>query len=473
MAAALLTGVVAMGGLTSCSSDDAAVEQKPAETNVHKISIPASFGGDDTRYVQFGEHTNTVSASFVSTDEIYVYNETRTTMLSGHLTPTNFINDDYTACQLTGEVKGTLETGDVLKLVYNPTSVTTEAGGNYTFDYTDQKGSANGDHSASKHDFAIAEVKLVQGTDGVWTVAAGYKVEFVNQQSMFKFDLTFDGAAYNSSTMTINSLTISAGTDHLYTSRNLNGGTGSLITITNPSLTENKLFLALAFANAPATLTLRANVTIGGSTSDYVWTKTLSGGSFQNGKFYWGTAAFVNLYTMAKNATTDDYGNVVCNNGHLHPAKTAVPSGCTAIAVFGYISGDDRYAIALQDAAEATWNTITTNGTNAGTDCAVPSVCNWSVEPPTGLTGANWVVATSTIYQGIFQGLGSPNTYNATSNDFITIGINGTALSGNYWTTTAAASVGDNAWFFGDNTDTGFGTDNRDSSKKVRPVLKF
>ena len=174
-------------------------------------------------------------------------------------------------------------------------------------------------------------------------------------------------------------------------------------------------------------------------------------------------------YKLASEATASDYGKVVCNNGHLHPAKTEV-GDCTAVAVFGYISGSDRYAIALQDASStATWNAITSSGSNADTNCAVPGT--WTVAKP---NGANWYVATQPIYSDIFQNLGSTTSenggysYDGTSNAFITEGVGGTALSGTYWTTTLYGGM------FGRTFDAnGLYQANKGFSNNVRPVLKF
>jgi hypothetical protein len=176
-------------------------------------------------------------------------------------------------------------------------------------------------------------------------------------------------------------------------------------------------------------------------------------------------------YPMASTATSSDYGKVVCDNGHLHPAKTAVPSGCTAVAVFGYIDGSsNRYAIALQDAQDATYNTITNNLANSETDCAVPGT--WTVTAP---SGANWKVTTKDIYSAIFQGLGSTQqaeggyTYDSTSNAYITEGINGTAISDTfYWSTSFYSNP--YAWTFYRVGWTGFDIN---TSHKVRPVLAF
>ena len=58
-------------------------------------------------------------------------------------------------------------------------------------------------------------------------------------------------------------------------------------------------------------------------------------------------------------ASATYYGRVVCNNGHLHTAKTTVPSGCTAVGVLGSVSSTGHGLIlALRDATDQTWNTI-------------------------------------------------------------------------------------------------------------------
>ena len=163
---------------------------------------------------------------------------------------------------------------------------------------------------------------------------------------------------------------------------------------------------------------------------------------------------------------TDYAGKVICSSGHLHDAKTAVPSGCTAVAVLGYIDEGNCYAIALQDGGSTyTWNSITNNGENTDTNCAVPGT--WGVAAP---TGASWVVATRSIYEGIFNGLGSDgSSYNATSNAFITESVGGTALTDNYWTTT----LGNYNTVAVCIKNTGMYHDPKDNNYKVRPVLVY
>ena len=176
------------------------------------------------------------------------------------------------------------------------------------------------------------------------------------------------------------------------------------------------------------------------------------------------------VYPMAAEATAADYGKVVCAAGHLHDAKTAVPKGCTAVAVFAYIDGsNNRYGIALQNAAsKATWNTITSNGANKNKLCNVPGT--WTVTAP---TGAEWKVATKAIYEAMFINLGSTKsdsdgtTYDANVNAFITTGVGGTAISGDFWSTTEKPST--DAWCFRTQYWDFYGKSDIDCN--VRPVL--
>ena len=58
-------------------------------------------------------------------------------------------------------------------------------------------------------------------------------------------------------------------------------------------------------------------------------------------------------------ATTSDVGKVVCADGHLRDAKTAVPAGGTAVGILGKVTETGHGLIlALQDATAQTGNTI-------------------------------------------------------------------------------------------------------------------
>ena len=209
---------------------------------------------------------------------------------------------------------------------------------------------------------------------------------------------------------------------------------------------------------------------IGGLKEGDAVTLTYSGRLKVKGVKATSDAAPAVTYTMASEATAADYGKVVCDKGHLHDAKTAVPTGCTAVAVFAYMDGgNNRYGIALQNtASKAKWNTITNNGANKNVLCNVPGT--WTVTAP---TDASWFVATKAIYEAMFINLGSTTsdsdgtTYDGNVNAFITTGVGGTALDNYYWSTTEKNST--DGWCFSSTYWDYYGKSDQDW--KVRPVL--
>ena len=139
---------------------------------------------------------------------------------------------------------------------------------------------------------------------------------------------------------------------------------------------------------------------------------------------------------------------------------------------------------ALQDAPKQEWYTI--NGWTSTTDFAGTTL---KVLPDDAARGANltsytvlgetavsnWAVAQKRDYEAIFTNLGSTNTkqdgttYDDNVNAYITTGVGGTALSGEYW---SASSYGpDKAWFFGSNQVWFYHS--KDFPRSVRPVLGF
>ena len=188
-------------------------------------------------------------------------------------------------------------------------------------------------------------------------------------------------------------------------------------------------------------------------------------------------------YTLLSAATTEDIGKVVCAAGHLHDAKTAVPDGCTAVGILGKVTETGHGLIlALKNAKKQTWNTI--NGwesvtTYAGTtlkvlpDDAARSNRLTSYTKLGDTTVSNWAVAQKSDYEAIFQNLGSTNndegyTYDDMVNAYITTGVGGTAISGQYWS--ATENDDDNAWYF--SSDYWYHTF-KTASNSVRPVLGF
>ena len=184
-------------------------------------------------------------------------------------------------------------------------------------------------------------------------------------------------------------------------------------------------------------------------------------------------------------ATASDYGKVVCDKGHLHPARTAVPAGCTAVGILGKVTATGiGLILALKDATAQTWDTI--NGWTSVTSYAGTTL---KVLPDDAARGANltsytvlgatavsdWAVAQMSDYEEIFTNLGSTTnsngmTYDANVNAYITTGVGGTALDGNYWSATKNKFV-DLAYCFG--SVIGWGLYSMSESLSVRPVLGF
>ena len=188
--------------------------------------------------------------------------------------------------------------------------------------------------------------------------------------------------------------------------------------------------------------------------------------------------------TLLSAATTSDVGKVVCADGHLHDAKTAVPAGCTAVGILGKVTETGcGLILALKDATKQTWNTIngwTSVTTYAGTTLKVlpdaaahGSLTSYAALGTTAVS--DWAVAQKSDYEAIFTNLGSTTgdsdgkTYDANVNAYITTGVGGTAISGYCWSTTEDYWSG-KAWTFYSNF---WRADYKTTSNSVRPVLGF
>ena len=181
-------------------------------------------------------------------------------------------------------------------------------------------------------------------------------------------------------------------------------------------------------------------------------------------------------------ATASDYGKVVCDKGHLHPAKTAVPDGCTAVGILGKVTETGiGLILALKDATSQDWNTIngwTSETSYAGTTLKVlPDDARGSLTGYTALGAtavSNWAVAQKSDYEAIFTNLGSTTgdsngkTYDGNVNAYITTGVGGAALDGYYWSATEKDSG--NALAF---ISSLWGLSEKTNSLSVRPVLGF
>ena len=208
--------------------------------------------------------------------------------------------------------------------------------------------------------------------------------------------------------------------------------------------------------------------------------------SFMRGHIYNISRTAASVYPLLSAATASDHGKVVCNYGHLHPAKTAVPTSCTAVGILGKVTSTGHGLIlALKDAQDQSWNTI--NGwtpvtTYAGTtlkvlpdDGARGSLTSYTKLGDT--TVSNWAVGQKSDYEAIFVNLGSTAEENGTTYDdhvnaYIT-SVGGTEMlmelySGYYWCAT------DDGYPWAKSFDSsGWGSNTGTNSHKVRPVLGF
>lgn len=202
MAATLLVAAVAT---TGCKKDE---PQQQGKVQKYHMSINASKGdnGDKANGPKkvLSPNGSTISATWATTDEISVYNVTKSAALTGSLKPKTAGAEAI----LEGELTGTIENGDELTLKFlSPDNYSAQTG---TLDYI-----------AANCDYAIASV-IVASVDGSGNITTTDDAEFANQQAIVKFSLTDGSEAINvkplvievaGSTYTINP---ASATDELY-----------------------------------------------------------------------------------------------------------------------------------------------------------------------------------------------------------------------------------------------------------------
>ena len=182
-------------------------------------------------------------------------------------------------------------------------------------------------------------------------------------------------------------------------------------------------------------------------------------------------------------ATASDYGKVVCDKGHLHPAKTAVPDGCTAVGILGKVSSTGHGLIlALEDTEEWPGTTIFSWSwpieNYAGVvlkvvpDKARGPLTNYTKLGETPVS--NWGVAMKDVYEAIFTNLGSTTEdgngklYDSNVNAYLTTGVGGKELTGTYWSIYKSTNY--SSWVFSDKS---WNVGDIRRWFKVRPVMCF
>ena len=314
LALALLMGTMTMS-LTACSSEDIVANntQQPAqgEVRTYTVSIPATFSGDEaqTRAVTFDNSGTppTATGSFETTENIYVYNETKGTLLSGTLHPSD-ISADKKHCQLAGTLTGTIDASDKLTLVYNMNSFNTGYPNACSFTYVSQEGS-----EAGIIDGGMATG--VSATISSGTLTTADPVKFKMQQAIFRLKFT-DGT----NPITVKSLLIkpTTGSYIAYYSpfKEDNRYSGDRIGVSPASATSDYLYVDVCIneSGAPSELTFTVTDNAG---KVYSATKAAPTGGFKNGKYYYSSDAIPLTFQMQLVAPTVTWTSV--KDGSVEP----------------------------------------------------------------------------------------------------------------------------------------------------------
>ena len=457
MAALALVGALTAG----CSSDDNIVEQPQQPDNKSNVvTLTTTVGFDASAGTR--ALTSTGVKTFAVGDQIAViYKNTidqTVTATSNALTTGNISNEGKNA-NFTVTLTNPKASGAV-RYIYPAamlaTSVATDAAVNADANVkygalATQDGTLT--NLASKLDLAIFDGSLTS------EAALPASASMTNQLAILAINLKNE-AGSSDITSSITSLTIGDGTN--------------IYTVTR-SAAAGPIYVAIRPTSS-------AGIVITANDGSQCYNKSLTGKTYAAGNGY--SVLWKMPEALISNANTADYGMVVCAAGHLHPAKTAVPSGCTAVGILGKVTETGHGLIlALKDATSQNWNTI--NGWTSVTTYASTTLkvlpddaargTNLTSYTTLGETAvSNWAVAQKSDYEAIFINLGSTvakdgYTYDSNVNAYITTSVGGTAISGDNWSATERS--GSNAsWYFYSGY---WNIDNRTSSHSVRPVLAF
>lgn len=450
--------------MAACSNEDVAEPSGDNNTQPRTWQVSINAGPATTRAISVGGNNGqTLYTNWDANDAVEV-------VKGGASVGT--LNADVSEgnsayATLTGTLTGTFAVNDEVTLCYHTAAI----------DYTGQVGTLAGVSTNKSYLTATSSVKSVDGSGGFLSMS---DAAFSAMQAYLELSFT-DGI----SPIDISRLDVWTDGGKMVKTKAIDGTTtyateADPLTIT-PASATNKLFIALRDENGAANNLHIEAYDVNNGKFTYEGSKNL-----EYGKFYTGTVTINSpYYKWLSAATTADYRMVVCAAGHLHTAKTAVPSGCTAVGILGKVTSTGHGLIlALQDATAQTWNSIngwTTVTTYAGTALKVlpdntargANLTSYTTLGST--TVSNWAVAQKSDYEAIFANLGSTTgdndgkTFDANVNAYITTGVGGTAISGGHW---SATDVNDDyAWNF--RNDYWHTSTEKTSSQSVRPVLAF
>lgn len=300
LAAALLTGVVALSGLTACSSSDDNIADEtpivnPTQPKTYHVRIHASMGDGTTRAVSFDGTTS--NSFFTESEVVFVRNVTTNTLLAeydneeqklkGILTPTN-ISEDGKSCDFEGDIFGNPSVGNVLELVYN---LDMESD-NMFYNYEDQKCTAS-----TVVDAALARLK-VKAVDGEGNITFCQEdgtddatAHFKNLQSMFR--LQFEDA--DNKPISVRELTITSANNAIvaaYDGLGIFGGVYKFapITVEPASATSDYLYVAVSFDESLTDGDVLTFTVTDARGDKYEGTKAAPTGGFKNAKYYYNSA---------------------------------------------------------------------------------------------------------------------------------------------------------------------------------------
>ena len=453
MAALALMGAM----MTGCSSDDNFDNPQQPENKSNVVTLTTTVGFDASAGTR--ALTSTGVKTFAVGDQIAViYKNTSDQTVTA--TSTALTTDD-----ITNEGKNA----------------------NFTVTLTNPKAS-----EAVRYIYPAAMLATSVATDAAVNADANVKYEALATQDgtltnlASKLDLAiFDGsltseAALPASASMTNQLAILAITlkDNAATPSEITGG----ITDMTVSDGTNTYTVSRSAAAGPIYVAIRpvasANIDITANDGSQCYNKSLTGKTYAADNGY--SVSWKMAEALISNANTVNYGMVVCAAGHLHLAKTAVPSGCTAVGIQGKVTETGKGLIlALQNATLQSWNTInswTSVTAYAGTTLkqlpagALGSLTSYTTLGSTAVS--DWCVAQKRDYEAIFINLGSTTgdsdgtTYDANVNAYITTGVGGTAISDLYWAATEDDGYG---WDFG----IYWSRVSKGTRLSLRPVLGF
>ena len=423
MWAALLVAVVA---LAACSSDAESEVTQPAEPAAPQaptftMTVSAQKGGDATRGT-LTDNSTTISSAWEADDEVSVYNVTKAAALTGTLKA----QSAGTSTTLSGELTGTVEAGDELRLSYKSAS------------YSTQDGTLEG--IAANCDFATATVNVTDVSGGSITTDAA---SFQSQQAIVKFTLKN-----------------STGSDVLSATQLKVVANGNTYTVTPASATST-LYVALPGISSTA-ITLVA--TVGGTTYDFAKSSV----TFANGNFYRISVKTTECRATSAVTSPTDLGRVIGANGYAYVNTTAATAaGTTASGIIAYVGtagsveASSTYkglAIALTDANSGStcqWsansgtcvsqtsaianaitykngivstNTLTSDG-HGHTHAAATAASSYSTARPSGVSA--WFLPSLGQWNLIVQGLATKKTGSTVSTDLTMMSLNDTYKASN------------------------------------------